>query len=385
MRCALERIEGDGVRIEGFALVRWQRLGAKSGLRALRPRARGIGSAGLFCSLVVAALAANGQERTRPLQVCATVPDLGSIAREVGGAHVEVTEFAKGAEDPHFLEAKPSFVKRLSEADLFIQIGMELERAWAPVLLQSARNSRVLPGAPGHLDASRAILPLDVPSSPVDRSMGDVHPFGNPHYLLDPVNGLKVARAIRDRLADLRPDAAADFDLQLSRFRAKLGTAMVGSRLSEKYDVEKLAILFEHGRLESFLGEQGEERELGGWFADVSPHARAKAVADHNLWPYFARRFRLDVIGFMEPKPGISPTTRHLQSLIEQMRTQGARIILAASYYDPRHARFLSEQTGATVVPMAQQTGARPGAEDYVGMIDYNVRQVVAALETSPQ
>lgn len=320
------------------------------------------------------------QEDVKPIAVCATVPDLGSLAREVGGDQVSVTVFAKSTEDAHFIEAKPSFIKTLSRCDLYIQTGMDLEVGWAPVLLQNARNSAVLPGGRGHLDTSTVIQRLEVPIGPVDRSMGDVHPLGNPHYLLDPLNGLGVARLIRDKLTELRPDRKAYFDERFMAFRLRLSTALVGDQLAVRYDVEKLALLYEHGRLIPFLKGQGEASLLGGWLGRMLPHFGTKVVADHNLWPYFARRFGIAVIGFMEPKPGIPPTTRHLSELVERMRTDTVRIILAASYYDPRHARFISQQTGARIVNLAHQVGARDGADDYLAMIDYNVKAIAGAL-----
>ena len=321
------------------------------------------------------------QEGGKPIHVCATVSDLGSLTREVGGDQVSVTVFAKGTEDAHFVEAKPSFIKALSHADLYIQVGMDLEIGWAPVLLQNARNGAVLPGGRGYLDASRAISPLEVPTGPVDRSMGDVHPLGNPHYLLDPLNGLKVARLIRDKLITLRPEKKPYFDDRYASFSRRLGAALAGERLAKKYDVEKLALLFEYGRIGSFLKQQGEESFLAGWLGKMLPHYGTKVVADHNLWPYFARRFGISIIGFMEPKPGIPPTTKHLSALAELMGRERVRIVLAASYYDPRHARFISEKTGARVVRMAHQVGAREGTDDYLATIDYNVRQLVDALE----
>ena len=142
----------------------------------------------------------HGQEAGKPLKVCATVPELGSLVREIGGNQVAVTVFAKGTENPHFVEAKPSLIKELSQADLYVQMGLELEVGWAPVLLQNASNGKVLQGARGYLDASTVINPMDIPSGTIDRSMGDVHPYGNPHYLTDPLNGLKVAALIRDKL-----------------------------------------------------------------------------------------------------------------------------------------------------------------------------------------
>jgi ABC-type Zn uptake system ZnuABC Zn-binding protein ZnuA len=320
------------------------------------------------------------QGDARPLQVAVTIPDLGSLVREIGGDQVAVTVFAKGTEDPHFVEAKPSFIKTLSEADLFVEGGMEGEMGWAPVLLQNARNANVLPGGRGFLDASTVITPLDVPTGPVDRSMGDVHPAGNPHYLPDPINGLRVARLIRDKLIELRPERQKAFDERYGNFRQRLGAALVGEALAKKYDVEKLALLFEAGKLGDFLKSQGEESLLSGWFGLMLPYRGAKVVSDHNTWPYFARRFGISVIGFLEPKPGLPPTTKHLNELIESMRAQGVKVILANPYFDPRFAQFVAERTGAQVVSMAHQVGARAGTNDYISMVDYNVRQLAGAL-----
>lgn len=314
------------------------------------------------------------------LHVCATVPELSSLTREIGGEHVTVSTFAKGTEDPHFVEAKPSFIKTLSACDLYVQGGMELESGWAPVLLQNARNGKILPGAPGYVDASVVIAPLEVPTTPVDRSMGDVHPLGNPHYLSDPLNGLKVAALLRDKLGELQPANAQYFSNRYVNFRQRVGTALVGEELTKKYEFEKLALLFEHGKLDEFLQSQGDTTLLGGWFAAMSRSFGAKVVADHNMWPYFARRFGLTVIGYLEPKPGIPPSTAHLNSLVQTMKGSGVKVVLAAAYYDPRYANFIAENTGARVATMANQAGARPGTEEYLDMVDFNVRQVAAAL-----
>ncbi len=317
---------------------------------------------------------------SKPIQVCATIPDLGNLAQEIGGDQVKVGVFAKSQEDPHFIEAKPSFIKALSQADLFLQIGMELEIGYAPILLQNARNSRVLVGAPGYVDCSKVITPMEIPTGPVDRSMGDVHPLGNPHYITDPLNGLRVARLIRDRLTELRPEKKSLFEERYTNFYRKIGNAMVGDKLAGKYDFEKLALLYEEGKIESFLKEQKAEGSLEGWLKMMLPYRGSKVVADHNLWPYFSRRFGILVIGFMEPKPGISPTTKHLQELIEMMKAEGVKVILASPYYDIRHAQFVSKNIGAKIVPMAHQVGSRPGADSYLKMVDYNVRQLVTAF-----
>ncbi len=346
-------------------LKRWYALGVLSCISSI---------------LSLVSVHAAAQEGAKPITVCATVPDLGSLAREVGGDQVSVTVFAKGTEDAHFIEAKPSFIKALSQCDLYIQVGMDLEIGWAPVLLQNARNAAVLPGGHGYIDASTGIQRLEVPTGPVDRSMGDVHPLGNPHYLLDPLNGLKVARLIRDKLVELRPDRKSYFEDRFVAFHLKLGTALVGETLAKKYDVEKLAVLYEHGKLAPFLRGQGEASLLGGWLGKMLPYFGTKVVADHNLWPYFARRFGIAVIGFMEPKPGIPPTTRQLGTLVDLVRAERVGAVLTVSYYDPRHARFISQQTGARIVNLAHQVGARNGTDDYLTMIDYNVRELTTAL-----
>lgn len=280
-----------------------------------------------------------------PLNVCCTTPDLGDLVRQVGGDEVAVTVFAKGGEDPHFVEAKPGFVKALSRADLYVETGMELEIGWAPVLLQNASNRRVLAGQPGHLDASRAIAPLEVPAGTIDRSMGDVHPAGNPHYLLDPENGLKVADAIRARLSELRPEARDGFQQRYDAFAKKV--------------------------------REGLER----WAVELKPFAGTPVIADHNMWPYFAARFGVKVSGFLEPKPGLAPTTKHLGEIVAKMKADRVRVILASPYFDKRHARFVQEQTGCAIAELAHQVGGRKGTDDYLALCEFNVHALVEALK----
>jgi ABC-type Zn uptake system ZnuABC Zn-binding protein ZnuA len=346
-----------------------------------KQRVRRLSGAIFAASLLMCAATAGADDVIR---VVATIPDLGSLAKEVGGDKVEVTVVTKGPEDPHFAEAKPSFITALSRADAYIQAGLDLEIGYAPMLLNNARNRNVLPGSPGYVDASLAITPLEVRTGKIDRSMGDVHPLGNPHYLLDPLRGLQVAELIRDHFAKIRPDLAADFKGRYEDFRRRLLEALVGAPLARKYDAEKLVLLYEHGRLESFLRSQGDLDALGGWLGLVRPFRGRQVVDDHRIWPYFTRRFGFEILGDMEPVPGVPPTTRHLTQLIAQMQAADVRVVLSSSYYDQRHANFVAEATGARVVPMAQQVGSRPQVTDYLSMIDYNVRQIVRAFEQAP-
>jgi ABC-type Zn uptake system ZnuABC Zn-binding protein ZnuA len=335
--------------------------------------------AGAFFVLAVGV----AQRAEAQVSVCATVPDLGNLVREIGSDEVTVTVFARGTEDPHFLEARPSFVRVLNQTDLLVQVGMSLEAGWMPLLLRNAQNSRVQAGAAGQLDASRGLKPLEVPRGTVDRSQGDVHPEGSPHYLLDPISGLRVAGLIRDKLSELRPDSARNYRERYDAFAKRLSERLVGEALAKKYgptDVAKLALLHEHGRLRKYLREQKEEDQLSGWLGAMMPYYGTKVVDDHSLWPYFARRFGLVVIAHLEPKPGVEPTTAHLQAVVRQMETDRVRVVLASPYFNSRHAAFVAGTTGATVVPMAHQVGARPSTDDYLGMVDYNVRQLAAAL-----
>lgn len=334
---------------------------------------------GISITAVLTAAALPSAAADGPLRVFATIPDLGNLAQQVGGDEVSVFVMGKGREDAHFLEAKPSFIKQLNEADVYVQNGLELEVGYAPLLLQSARNEKVLPGNPGFIDASVAITPLEVPTTTVDRSMGDVHPLGNPHYLLDPVNGLKVARLLADRFAKLRPEKAAGFQARFEDFKRRLGAALFGAELAGKYDVEKLAALADLGKLAGFLQQQGEAP--GGWMGTLAPDRGTKYIDDHNIWVYFARRFGLENDGHMEPKPGLPPTTSHLQSLIERMKLDHVPLIIASPYYDPRHAQFVAEATGAHIVYLSHLVGGRDGTDDYIAMIGYDVDQVAGALK----
>jgi zinc/manganese transport system substrate-binding protein len=286
--------------------------------------------------------------QAEPLRVCATTPDLGDLVRQVGGDEVAVTVFAKSSEDPHFIDAKPGFIAQLSRADMYVETGLELEVGWAPVLLQNARNKRVLPGGSGYVDASSVITPMEVPTGPVDRSMGDIHAAGNPHYLLDPEAGRAVARLLATRLATLRPERKEVFQQRLADFEQWLDQASV------------------------------RWREALGRFAG------SRVVVDHNLWPYFAQRFDLRIGAFLEPKPGLPPTTKHLASVIERMQEEGIRVVLASPYFDERHSDFVIKQTGARLARLAHQVGSRPGTEDYLAMMEYNVKELATALTVEP-
>ncbi len=277
------------------------------------------------------------------LRVIATTPDLASIARSVGGDKVQVESLAKGVQNPHFVDAKPSLIVKVMKADLFMQTGLELEIGWAPLLVQSSGNKNVQPGSRGFLDSSSAIRPIEVPQNP-SRLMGDVHPGGNPHYLADPENGKLVARAISERLSELSPENRETFAKNLKVF-----TDQTDARLKE-------------------------------WKAVLAPHAGAKFVSYHRVYPYFAERFGLAAAGEIEPKPGIPPTAGHNAELIARMKAEKIALILTDPWFERRTADSIAQQTGAAVITMALMPGGVPEAAEYLDAIDYNVRSIAKAL-----
>jgi zinc/manganese transport system substrate-binding protein len=307
----------------------------------------------------------------KPLRVVATTPDLADLARAVGGDAVDVTSLTRGPQDIHFVEARPSFVTELHRADALVLIGMDLESGWLPAVLRSARNPDVSSGR-GYIDASVAIGALEVPSGRVDRSMGDVHARGNPHYLTDPLNGLAVAGLLRDRFTELRPEDAARFESGYENLALRIVTALVGAQVAASGSPDEIAAKVRSGEL-------ADAPALGGWLGRARAASVRRAVQDHRYWAYFAHRFGLELVETLEPKPGIAPSTSHLRQVIERIRAENIPVLLATPYFDPRHARFVAEQSGVRIVPMAHQVGARPGTDDYVAMIDYDVRQVFDA------
>ena len=291
------------------------------------------------------------------LNVCATIPELGSLTSEIGGDKVSIKVFAKGTEDPHYIDAKFSYIRMLRNADLFIQIGMDLEVGWAPFLLKNSRNKNIQPGGRGFLDASQNIAPLDVPTGIIDRSMGDIHPQGNPHYLADPMNGLLVAALIRDRLSVLLPEGKEYFAARYENFRKRLGEAMIGKALALKYDFEKISLLYEHGRLEGFLRKQEDMDLLGGWIGALESYRGTPIIITyHNSWPYLASRFGLVVVAQLEPKPGIPPSPAHLLNVIRTAKSKKANVILMEPWLNKKPALYVADKTGAGIIEAATST-----------------------------
>lgn len=311
-----------------------------------------------------------------PLKIVATIPDLASLAQTIGGDEVECIIFAKGFEDPHFVLPRPSFAHDLNSANILMVSGLDLEEGWLPPLLEQARNPKILPGQKGYFDASFFIVPLDRLQGTIDRSMGDVHPFGNPHYLLDPMNGLKVAKGLRDLLIYFKPTQKAFFEKNFNTFKSDLGAGLFGRDLAEKYDVEKLAILQENQKLEAFLKTQRDWEKMGGWTKTLYPLKDHAFYDDHNMWTYFVRRFSLKVADHLEPKAGIPPTLGHLNDLVKRIKPHAIKGLISSPYYPNRYADFMAEKGGLVKISLSHQVNGRKGTENYLKLMQYNVNEM---------
>lgn len=278
------------------------------------------------------------------LNIVTTIPDLKSIADEIGGRHVETFSIATGFQNPHFVDPKPSYILKLSRADLFITVGLDLETGWVPPLLNSARNAKIQKGGEGYVDASVNVPLLQVPSN-VDRAEGDIHIYGNPHYWLDPLNGKIIAQTICAALMRADPEHAAEFQANLKKFNGTIDTKV---------------------------------RE---WESIFTKFENTKVIAYHNEWPYFEKHFGLRIVDFLEPKPGIPPTPSQLAKIINTMKRENIRIIINSPYFTSESADLVARNTGGTVVTLATSVGAYPSISSYIDLFDYNVKQIVSALQ----
>jgi ABC-type Zn uptake system ZnuABC Zn-binding protein ZnuA len=339
----------------------------------------------LASTLVALGLNTSLVAQDAPLRVAVSTPDLKSLAERLGGAHVRVFCFSKGPEDPHVIEILPSFVKELQQAELFIQVGLGIEDAWLEDLLTRAGNDRVKPGGPANLNVGSGVRRLGEDDG-ADAVPGSFHEEGNPHYLLDPVEGLKAARLICDRLIELRPAKKTELEELHQQFVRAWAVAYFGETTAAKLELARLEDFTDGAALEATLAAWLQAHpDAGGIVGALTPRRGEKIVGDHDLWPYFARRYGLELVGYLEPSPGVPPTTKHLGELIGSMKEAKVRVILTAPYFDQRHGRFVSQRTGAKVVAMAHQCGARPGTDDYLDMVKFNATQLANALKEGGQ
>jgi zinc/manganese transport system substrate-binding protein len=297
----------------------------------------------LLISIVLLGAALAGPAEGK-LRVVTTLQDFASLAQAVGGDRVETFAIAKGYQDPHFVDAKPSFIVKLSRADLLIVAGLELEIGYLPPLIDQSRNDAIHRGNPGYLDASVGCDILQRPTTVVTRAMGDVHPYGNPHYWTDPENGRAIARSIAAKLTELDPAGKATFDKNLAAFDAKL---------TEK------------------------EKE---WEAEMAPYAGTKVVTFHDSWPNFATRFHLEIVGHIEPKPGIPPSPSHTLEIINLINADKVPVLLVEPYFDLKTPRYIAAKTGATVITFYPSVGGIPAITDYFSLFDHDIAAFVSAM-----
>ena len=295
--------------------------------------------------LLGALLAQANPAHAEPLQVVTSLETFADLARAVGGDKVQVQALARGYQDPHFVEAKPNLLVPLSRADLLVYAGLDLEIGWLPPLVTGSRNPRIQPGAKGNLDASTAIDVLDLPAGKVDRSQGDIHPRGNPHYWLPPVNALKVAKEIAARLKELDPAHGADFDANLQKFAGLL------------------------------------KNRAGEWSRQAALVKGGKVVAYHKSWTYVSNWLGLREMGYVENKPGSSPDPKHLAELILRMKAESVRALLIESFYNRSIAGQVADSGGAKLLVLPSDVGATPQIRSYVELVDAVLAALVAALK----
>jgi zinc/manganese transport system substrate-binding protein len=283
----------------------------------------------------------------KKLNVVTSTTDLAALTEEVGGDKVNVESIAKGYQDPHFVEAKPSFLLKLRQADLLVAVGLQLEIGWLPPLITQSGNPRIQVAAPGYLDASQFAEILEIPQGTVTRAEGDVHPMGNPHYWLDPDNGRRIARGIANKLADMDTADGAFFQQRFQDFEKRLLAAQ------QKWDAE----------MKSYRGR--------------------KVVTYHRSLPNFAKHFGLDVIGYVEPRPGIPPTPSHTLELIQLMKRENCKIILVEPYFDLKTPQSIARETGAQVVVYLPSVGGVKEVTTYFQLFDYDIALLTKAVQST--
>ena len=295
--------------------------------------------------LLSGALAAGTLPAAAEINVVTSTEDLASLAREVGGDKIRVEALARGYQDPHFVEAKPSLVFKLNRADLLVVVGRDLEIGWLPPLITQSRNAKIQPGGAGYLDASLTATILELPTGQITRAMGDVHPLGNPHYWLDPENGRKIARAMQAKFSQMDGGNAAYYSQRLADFDKRLTAA--------------------------------QQR----WTAAMAPYRGLKVVTYHRSWANFTSAFGLDVIGYVEPKPGIPPTPQHTLDVIQAIRAQNVKIIMVEPYFDLKTPNSIASASGAKVVVIPPSVGGVPAATNYITLFDTAVNTLLAAIK----
>lgn len=314
------------------------------------------------------------------LKVLTTTTDIREIAARIGGNRVEMKSFLRGPEDPHFAEARPSFIKMANEADMLLRNGMSLELGYEPLIVVESRNPKIQTGAFGNVDVSVQAEKLEVPLMAVDRSQGDVHPEGNPHYLLDPMNSKRVAGTIRDAFVKNAPQFKSEFDTNYTQFCRSIDVAMFGEKILQRFSAGTLSDLMAAGKLPEFLKSRKAESEIGGWAGIMLKHVGKPVVVFHRNFSYFIYRFNLAEAAALEPRPGIAPSSSHLSKVIDIMKERKVKAVFYNVFQAAKAVERVTAETGATGVLFAHQVNAIEGTPDYIAMMDSIVKGADAAL-----
>jgi zinc/manganese transport system substrate-binding protein len=302
---------------------------------------------GMAALAMVGAILLSTPAQARKLNIMTSTTDMAALVQEVGGDRVSVEAIAKGYQDPHYVEAKPSFLLKLRQADLLVVVGLQLEIGWLPPLITQSGNPRIQVGAPGYLDASQFAEILEIPTGQVTRAMGDVHPQGNPHYWLDPDNGRRIAKGMAAKLSEMSPGDASYFQQRFQDFDRRLTEA--------------------------------EKR----WDASMKPYRGRKVVTYHRSFPNFAKHFGLDVVGYVEPRPGIPPTPSHTLELIQMMKRDNVKVILVEPYFDLKTPNSIARETGGKVLVYLPSVGGEKDVTDYFKLFDYDIDLLTKAFQAT--
>jgi ABC-type Zn uptake system ZnuABC Zn-binding protein ZnuA len=342
---------------------------------------------GAAAFLLTAALPGRANAQDGKLRIVTSLTTYASIAREIVGERGEVTSIARGDENPHFVQPRPSYVIDLKRADMFITTGLDLE-LWVPTLLDKAGNARVREGAPGYVTTYQGIDLLDVPAT-VSRSGGDIHLFGNPHIWTDPVNGIVIGENILAAVKRLDPAGAAEYDRRFADFKARVLQAYVGRELVDLLGADPLLDLARHGRLWDFLSTQRyQNRPLveraGGWLKEGMAFRGEPMVCYHKEWDYFSRAFGVPCVDYIEPKPGIPPTPRHVADIITLMRDRNIHVLFSTNYYDINQVKSVATKTNAIPVAVPSNTEGGPETSTYIDLVSSWVRALAVAFRERP-
>lgn len=279
------------------------------------------------------------------INIVTSVPDLAAIAKEIGGDNVKVKSLSKGYQNPHYVDAKPSYIVNLNKADLLIYVGLDLEVGWLPILITGARNSKInTPNSGGNLNTSTLVPLLDIAQTNFDRSLGDIHPGGNPHFLLDPRRAIIVAGGIANRLTELDPENSSSYESNLADFISKL------------------------------------ELKIIEWDGMLEPYRGTKLFTYHKLWTYFNNWAGFDEVGTIEPKPGIPPSPKHVAELIKIVESSDVKLVLSANYYPKKTGEQIAKSTNINFLSLPVQVGGEGDVKTYSELIDYIVKKITRAL-----